>query len=108
MSRRLPALTLGLLGGLLPSPSALFLLLAAVATGHVLVGVFAVVAFGLGMALALTGVGAAAAVGGRHLARLDGRPRWSRVAAATPWLAGAGIVGAGCLLVVRGYLLIGR
>lgn len=91
----------------MPSPTALLLLLAAVAAGHPVVGVLTVVAFGLGMALALTTVGALAVFGGERLARADVRhPRWSRIVAGAPWVAGAGVVGAGCVLVVRGAIAL--
>jgi ABC-type nickel/cobalt efflux system permease component RcnA len=48
---------MGLAGGLLPSPSALLVLLGAVALGHAWFGVALVVAFGLGMAATLAVVG---------------------------------------------------
>jgi ABC-type nickel/cobalt efflux system permease component RcnA len=48
---------MGLVGGLVPSPSALLLLLAATAIGRAWFGVVLVVAFGIGMATSLAGVG---------------------------------------------------
>ena len=48
---------IGLAGGLLPSPSALLVLLAAVALGHAWFGVALVVAFGVGMATTLVTIG---------------------------------------------------
>ena len=56
-SRRFGVWTMGLVGGLLPSPSALILLLAAVAVGRSWFGVLLVVCFGLGMATTLAVVG---------------------------------------------------
>jgi nickel/cobalt transporter (NicO) family protein len=50
-------IAIGLAGGLLPSPSALLVLLGAVALGHAWFGVALVVAFGLGMAATLAAVG---------------------------------------------------
>jgi ABC-type nickel/cobalt efflux system permease component RcnA len=50
-------IAMGLAGGLLPSPSALLVLLGAVALGHAWFGVALVVAFGLGMAATLAVVG---------------------------------------------------
>jgi ABC-type nickel/cobalt efflux system permease component RcnA len=50
-------IAMGLAGGLLPSPSALLVLLGAVALGHAWFGVALVVAFGLGMAGTLAVVG---------------------------------------------------
>jgi len=48
---------MGLVGGLVPSPSALLLLLAGVAVGRAWFGIFLVLAFGVGMALSLATVG---------------------------------------------------
>lgn len=48
---------MGLVGGLVPSPSALLLLLAAVALGRAWFGFVLVFAFGLGMAVSLAAVG---------------------------------------------------
>jgi ABC-type nickel/cobalt efflux system permease component RcnA len=48
---------IGLAGGLVPSPSALILLLAAVGLGRAAFGVVLVVVYGLGMAATLTGAG---------------------------------------------------
>jgi ABC-type nickel/cobalt efflux system permease component RcnA len=56
-SRRAGLWVMGLVGGLVPSPSALLLLLAAVALGRAWLGVVLVVAFGVGMACTLAGVG---------------------------------------------------
>jgi nickel/cobalt exporter len=48
---------MGLVGGLVPSPSALLLLLAAVALGRAWFGFVLVLAFGIGMAASLAAVG---------------------------------------------------
>jgi ABC-type nickel/cobalt efflux system permease component RcnA len=50
-------LALGLSGGLVPSASALILLLGSIAAGRVAYGLVLVVGFGLGMAVVLAGVG---------------------------------------------------
>jgi ABC-type nickel/cobalt efflux system permease component RcnA len=47
----------GLAGGLLPSPSAVLVFLGALAVGHPWFGVLLVIAFGIGMATTLAGVG---------------------------------------------------
>jgi ABC-type nickel/cobalt efflux system permease component RcnA len=61
---------LGLAGGLVPSPSAVVVLLGGIALGQAWFGVALVVAYGLGMAATLTGVGLLLA----HLrTRMDGR-----------------------------------
>jgi nickel/cobalt transporter (NicO) family protein len=63
---------LGLAGGLVPSPSAVVVLLGGIALGQAWFGVALVLAYGLGMATTLTGVGLLLA----HLrTRLDGRLR---------------------------------
>jgi nickel/cobalt exporter len=51
--------TLGLAGGMVPSASALIVLLAAVSTGRLLFGLALIVAFGVGMAAILAGLAAA-------------------------------------------------
>ncbi len=48
---------MGLVGGLVPSPSALLLLLAATALGRAWFGFALVLAFGIGMAVSLAAVG---------------------------------------------------
>lgn len=48
---------LGVAGGLVPSPSALVVLLGAIALGRTVFGVALVVCYGLGMAAALTAAG---------------------------------------------------
>ena len=50
---------LGLAGGLIPSTSALLILLGAIAGGRAAFGIVLVVAFGLGMAAVMTGIGLA-------------------------------------------------
>src|SRR5205823_203371 len=50
-------LAVGFVGGLLPSPSALVVLLGAIALGRTWFGVLLVVAYGTGMALTLAGAG---------------------------------------------------
>ncbi|MGH3341837.1 MAG: nickel/cobalt transporter [Carbonactinosporaceae bacterium] len=52
-------LAVGFAGGMVPSPSALVVLLGGIAVGRAWFGVVLVVAYGLGMALALTGTGLA-------------------------------------------------
>ena len=50
-------LALGLSGGLVPSASALILLLGSIAAGRVAYGLVLVLGFGLGMAVVLAGIG---------------------------------------------------
>ncbi len=62
-------LALGLSGGLVPSASALILLLGSIAAGRVAYGLVLVVAFGLGMAIVLAGVGLLLVHGRRFVER---------------------------------------
>ena len=81
---------LGLAGGLVPSPSALVVLLGAVAFGRLGFGLLLVVAFGLGMAVVLTGTGFLLVYAGRYVARFfpdDASPRRLRLARAVPVLS---------------------
>ena len=57
MVSRRQLLSMGLAGGLVPSPSALVVLLGAVALGRAWFGVLLVVAYGIGLALTLMGAG---------------------------------------------------
>ncbi len=65
---------LGLSGGLVPSTSALLILVATVAAGRAAYGVVLVVAFGLGMAAVLVGIGLALVYASGMLSRVPGRP----------------------------------
>jgi ABC-type nickel/cobalt efflux system permease component RcnA len=65
-------LALGVSGGLLPCPSALVVLLSAIAFHRVLFGMVLIVAFSLGLATTLTVVGLMVVYGGRILRRLQG------------------------------------
>ncbi|AKG42499.1 transporter, Ni2+-Co2+ transporter (NiCoT) family [Streptomyces xiamenensis] len=85
-------------GGLLPSPSAFLVLVSGMLTGRSLNAVILVLAFGVGMAVTLTGVGMLT-VRGRTL--LAGRAGGSRLAATvsawTPAIAGGAVTAGGCL-----------
>jgi nickel/cobalt transporter (NicO) family protein len=77
-------LGLGIAGGLLPDPGALAILLAALAGGKVMLGLFTVLIFSLGFACVLVAVGVAAAlVGDLVLMWLDSRwIGWLQITAA--------------------------
>jgi len=85
-------LALGISGGLVPCPSALIVLLGAIALGQVGLGLALVGAFSLGLAAALTTIGLLFLVAGRFLERHV--PRGGR--ASVVWryapVAGAAIV----------------
>src|SRR3954447_1713217 len=89
--------TLAVSGGILPSPSALIALLAAVAIGRVVFGLALVLAFGLGLASVLVAVGF-----GTIKARSTMDRRLSRrVATWAPIASAAGIAMLGTVLVMR-------
>jgi ABC-type nickel/cobalt efflux system permease component RcnA len=69
-------LALGISGGLLPCPSALVLLLSAIALQRVTFGLLLIVAFSAGLAAVLTAIGLLLVYAGRLFARLpiEGRP----------------------------------
>jgi nickel/cobalt transporter (NicO) family protein len=89
---------LGFAGGLVPSASALILLLGAVAAGRPGYGLALAVAFGLGMAAVLTGIGLAVLRAGKLLDRMPSLGRLTRYAPAVPWLSAAVVTGAGIFL----------
>ena len=92
---------LGLAGGMVPSPSAIVVLLGASALGRAWFGVVLVIAYGLGMAVTLTGAGLLL-VRARGVVehRLSGR--LASVAGALPLLTAGCIVAAGLFLALRG------
>lgn len=105
---RLSIAVMGLVGGLVPSPSALVLLLAAVALGRAWFGVVLVVAFGVGMAASLAFVGLVA----RDLfVRVEG---WARrrgrvtapVRLALTYGAASGVCVVGTVIVLRAVMAV--
>ena len=66
-------LALGISGGLLPCPSALILMLSAIALRQVGVGLVLILAFSVGLASVLTGIGLIMVYAGRFLERLPVR-----------------------------------
>jgi ABC-type nickel/cobalt efflux system permease component RcnA len=93
-------LAIGSAGGLLPSPAAFALLVTAMAIGRSGAGLALLVAFGAGLALALTAVGVAVVYGREQLAARASR---SGVLAAT--LRALPLVGA--VIVLTGGVLLG-
>ncbi|RKE17969.1 high frequency lysogenization protein HflD [Streptomyces sp. TLI_171] len=78
---------LGIAGGLVPSPSALVVLLGAVALGRTLFGAALVVAYGLGMAATLTGAGLLLVGLGRRAEVLAAHPALARLRDLAPFSA---------------------
>ncbi|HET7168191.1 MAG TPA: hypothetical protein VFI69_03240 [Candidatus Limnocylindrales bacterium] len=92
---------LGLAGGLIPSTSALLILLGSIAAGRPAFGFVLVVAFGLGMAAVMAGIGVAL-VAARG--RLDGLPaggRLVRIRELVPTAAAVVVLGFGIYLTAQ-------
>lgn len=92
---------MGLAGGLVPSPSALVVLLGAIALGRAWFGVALVVAYGLGMAATLTAAGLLLVrARGAIEHRLSGR--LGSLAGVLPKLTAAAIIAGGLILALKG------
>jgi len=89
---------LGLAGGLIPSTSALIILLGSIAAGRPAFGLVLVVAFGLGMAAVMTTVGLVMIVARTRLDRMPSRSSLGRLAAAAPLLASMAVLALGLVL----------
>jgi len=100
---RLSIVGMGIAGGLVPSPSALIILLAAIGLGRTGFGVLLVLGYGFGMAATLTAAGFALVVLRRKWSgRFDrAGSRWARWARFTP-------VGTAALVLLVGVGLAGR
>ncbi len=101
--------TMGIAGGLVPSPSALVVLLGAAALGRPVFGAVLVVGYGIGIALTLTVAGLLLL---RAQARLD-QTGWTsgraaRAVRALPALTAAVVLSVGALVVLRGLLTLLR
>jgi ABC-type nickel/cobalt efflux system permease component RcnA len=98
---------LGIVGGLVPSGSALILLLSSIALGEVAFGIVLIVAFGVGMAVVLVGI-ATGVVLLRRSPRLGfgaaGNPRLRRLTEALPVVSGVAVVALGVVLTVEAVL----
>jgi nickel/cobalt transporter (NicO) family protein len=92
---------LGLAGGLIPSTSALVILLGAIVAGRPAFGFVLVVAFGLGMALVMAGVGLAIVYARDRVGRLAARPAVARVAGLAPLGAAVVVVAVGLFLTAQ-------
>jgi nickel/cobalt transporter (NicO) family protein len=88
-------LTLGISGGLVPCPSAMVLLLAAVALNKTAFGMLLVVAFSTGLAITLTAVGLAFLYARNRIPRARAGARWPQL---LPVLSAAAITVLGIVL----------
>jgi nickel/cobalt transporter (NicO) family protein len=107
MVRRRELVAMGLAGGLVPSPSALVVLLGAIALGRIPFGLALVGAYGVGLALTLVGAGLLLVRFDQSIRNWASRlssPRAAYVTTLTnalPLVSGFAIGGAGLLLVIR-------
>jgi ABC-type nickel/cobalt efflux system permease component RcnA len=92
---------LGLAGGLIPSTSALLILLGSIAAGRPAFGFVLVVAFGLGMALVMGGIGLAMVLARGRLDRLDAASPLGRASAHLPLAAAFLVFGLGLYLTLQ-------
>ncbi len=105
--KRRELIAMGLAGGLVPSPSALVVLLGAIALGRVAFGLALVVAYGVGLALTLIAAGLLLVrfeSGVRGItSRMNTRTgkRFATAVQLLPLASGFAIAGAGLLLVLR-------
>lgn len=90
---------MGLAGGLIPSTSALLILLGSIAAGRPVFGFVLVVAFGLGMAAVMSTLGLGIVVARDRLDRLRGRGL-GRIPDVVPLVAGLLVFGLGIYLTV--------
>jgi nickel/cobalt exporter len=100
-------LAMGFAGGLTPSPSAVVVLLGAAAVGRAWFGVVLVVAYGAGMAAALTGAGMVLAKFSDRLQGLLAR-RWAPTLGKLPIISSALVLGAGITITALAALSPGR
>ncbi len=101
-------LALGVSGGLLPCPSALLALLGAVAVGRAGFGLMVVVAFSLGLAATLTGVGLLFLYAGRMLERRAMAGPWSGLLRFAPAVAAVAVTLSGVMIAARALMDLHR
>jgi nickel/cobalt exporter len=101
---------LGLAGGMVPSASALIVLLAAVSTGRLLFGLGLIVAFGAGMAAVLAGLAAATTVARRFFVIRQGYGSsvlTRRLTGLLPLASGLAVLAIGTVVTVAALARIG-
>jgi nickel/cobalt exporter len=92
---------LGLAGGLIPSTSALLILLGSIAAGRPAFGFVLVVAFGLGMAVVMGGIGLAMVLARGRLERFDAGSPLGRASGYVPLAAACLVLALGLYLTVQ-------
>jgi nickel/cobalt exporter len=99
---------LGVVGGLVPSASALVILLAAISLHRLSYGLLLILAFSVGMAAVLAGVGLVLVYAGKAVERVGFQHRWiASLANRIPLLTALVVLVSGLALVVRAALQIG-
>jgi len=93
--------TLGFVGGMVPTPTAVVVLLGATAIGRAWFGALLVVAYGLGMAATLVAGGVLLARARRRFDLKTRSERALRIAMLIPVVTALVVIGSGLLLVVR-------
>ncbi len=96
----------GLTGGLIPCPASITVLLLCLQLKQITLGAALVLCFSIGLALTMVLVGAAAALGVRHVSS-----RWSgfeEIAAKAPYLSGALISAVGLYTLYSGFAAFAR
>jgi nickel/cobalt transporter (NicO) family protein len=94
-------LAMGASAGLIPCPSALVVLLAAIAQAQVALGLTLIVAFSAGLAATLTGLGVAVVWAGGLAGRVRLPPRAQTAVTALPAVSAAVIIVAGAVLTAQ-------
>jgi ABC-type nickel/cobalt efflux system permease component RcnA len=97
-------LAMGAAAGLIPCPSALVVLLGAVAQGQIALGMLLIVAFSAGLALTLTVLGLAVVLASRALQRVKVS---SALVTALPAASALLIVVVGCVLTAKAIPMVG-
>ena len=92
---------LGLAGGLIPSTSALLILLGSIAAGRPAFGFVLVVAFGVGMAAVMAGIGLTMVYARDHVDRIGSGSAFGRVTASVPLAAAVLVFGLGVYLTAQ-------
>jgi nickel/cobalt exporter len=99
---------LGVVGGLVPSASALVILLAAISLHRLSFGLLLIIAFSAGMAVVLAGVGLILVYAGKAVERVGFQHRWiAGLANRIPLLTALVVLVSGLVLATRAVLQIG-
>jgi nickel/cobalt exporter len=95
----------GLVGGLIPCPAAITVLLLCLGVGQFWMGAGLVASFSIGLAVTLVAVGMAAALGLRYARNHSAG--FNRFLASAPYISGGLILLVGCYMTLSGYLHFG-